>query len=178
MLKSHKYTPILLDEGRSDVFLNDLDPLLRRQLARRIQQWYDIKRVIEEHHLGDAVRFDFPLVLALASEMKGITDYRGSKNLGFVFFEDSHFSPAALTEAQTYDIIVAGSMWNAEILADDWNMSHIGLVLQGVDLKTFHPAPKQNLYVLLFLATLFVSAVPCVHFLSHFTHLVLISVLF
>lgn len=43
-------------------------------------------------------------------------------------------------------MIVAGSTWNAEIMADDWNMTHIGLVLQGVDLNLYSPYPKKNLY--------------------------------
>ena len=94
LLRSDEYTPILLDDARGDVFLYDMDSTLRWQLRKRTEQWNLIKQVITEHNLEPFVRFDFPLVLALASEMKGITEYRGSKNIGFMFFEDTYFSPA------------------------------------------------------------------------------------
>eukprot|EP00698_Gefionella_okellyi_P025133 TRINITY_DN9086_c0_g1_i1.p1 TRINITY_DN9086_c0_g1~~TRINITY_DN9086_c0_g1_i1.p1 ORF type:complete len:569 (-),score=106.49 TRINITY_DN9086_c0_g1_i1:9-1715(-) len=146
LLKSDEFTPILLDEARGDVFLYDMDSSLRWQLRKRTDQWKEIEALIAKENLGDAVKFDFPLVLALASEMKGITDYRGSKNIGFMFFEDPHFSDEALIEGKTYDIIIGGSTWNSDVLRNDWKQDHVYPVLQGVDLQTFSPKPKQGLY--------------------------------
>lgn len=57
---------LLHTQGRADVFLNDLDPTLRRQLKARVDQWYQIKALIEQHRLDPYVKFDFPLVRAIA----------------------------------------------------------------------------------------------------------------
>ena len=63
---------------------------------------------------------------------------------GIVFLEDTRVDAAALARARSYDVMVAGSSWNAALL-QAWDVPNVRLVLQGVDPSVFHPAPASGL---------------------------------
>lgn len=67
------------------------------------------------------------------------------RNVGVVFFEDTRFTETARARAATLDLIVAGSTWNAQVLADQ-GFERVVTVLQGIDPSVFHPAPRRRLF--------------------------------
>lgn len=68
----------------------------------------------------------------------------GKRNIGFIFFETTHFSARGLARAQELDLVITGSRWNAEILANA-GIKKVAYVMQGVDLERFAQAkPKRN----------------------------------
>ena len=62
--------------------------------------------------------------------------HRGEKNVGFIFFENTAFSTRGLERAQAYDLIIAGSRWNAQLLTKA-GIKKVAYVMQGVDLDRF-----------------------------------------
>jgi glycosyltransferase involved in cell wall biosynthesis len=58
------------------------------------------------------------------------------------FFESAVIPPQNLEDAKRFDLIIAGSSWNAEILAKHNLQVPVRTVLQGVDLELFQPGPK------------------------------------
>ncbi|MCC7195152.1 MAG: tetratricopeptide repeat protein [Gemmatimonadaceae bacterium] len=69
---------------------------------------------------------------------------RGKAHTGVIFFEDTAWDAAAIARARSYDGIIAGSTWNAELLRAV-GITNVSLVLQGVDPAVFHPAPRAGL---------------------------------
>lgn len=65
---------------------------------------------------------------------------RGKKNVGFTFFETTVFSPRGFERGQSLDLILAGSRWNAQILAQS-GFKKVAYVMQGVDTQRFAPNP-------------------------------------
>jgi tetratricopeptide (TPR) repeat protein/glycosyltransferase involved in cell wall biosynthesis len=70
---------------------------------------------------------------------------RARKNVGVVFFEDTHFAPDAIDQAAALDAIIAGSSWNAEVLRA-YGLRNVHTVIQGVDPTVFHPAERTGLF--------------------------------
>jgi glycosyltransferase involved in cell wall biosynthesis len=68
----------------------------------------------------------------------------GDRNIGFIFFETTLFSSEGLARANTLDLILTGSRWNAQILSK-MGLKNVAYVMQGVDLTRFDNAqPKSN----------------------------------
>lgn len=67
------------------------------------------------------------------------------RNAGVIFFEDTRISPDALERGRRYDVIVAGSSWNAEVLRAN-GLDNVELSLQGIDPTLFHPAAPSGLF--------------------------------
>ena len=65
--------------------------------------------------------------------------------VGIVFFEDTDLDKEAIANAQTYDRLIAGSSWNAQLLTST-GLSHVETILQGIDPTLFHPAPKLGIW--------------------------------
>ena len=69
----------------------------------------------------------------------------GVKNVGVIFFEDTHFDDAAINYAALHDAIIAGSSWNAEVLRA-YGLTNVHTVIQGIDPSVFHPAPRTGMF--------------------------------
>jgi glycosyltransferase involved in cell wall biosynthesis len=69
----------------------------------------------------------------------------GVKNVGVIFFEDTHFDDTAIAYAALHDAIIAGSSWNAEVLRA-YGLTNVHSVVQGVDPSVFHPASRTGLF--------------------------------
>lgn len=112
--------------------------------------------VLARHALSDAID-----ALRLPADERGLLALRAlgnrltgadtgrwpeaARNVGFVFFEDTHFDDEALARGHALDRIVAGSTWNAEVLRAH-GLDHVEVALQGVDPTLFHPAPRADLF--------------------------------
>ena len=70
---------------------------------------------------------------------------RAVKNVGVVFFEDTHFDTSAIQRARSLDAIIAGSAWNGDLLRAH-GLDNVHTVLQGIDPTVFHPAPRNGLF--------------------------------
>jgi glycosyltransferase involved in cell wall biosynthesis len=70
---------------------------------------------------------------------------RADRNVGVVFFEDTHFDAQAVERAQSLDAIVAGSTWNGDVLRAH-GLTNVHTVVQGIDPTVFHPAPRSGMF--------------------------------
>lgn len=68
-----------------------------------------------------------------------------ARHAGVIFYEDTALDAAALGRARSYDLMIAGSTWNAELLKA-LGVPNVRMVLQGVDPSLFHPAPRTGLF--------------------------------
>jgi glycosyltransferase involved in cell wall biosynthesis len=68
-----------------------------------------------------------------------------ARNAGVIFFEDTGLDAAAIARARSFDLMIAGSTWNAEVLKA-LGVPNVRLVLQGVDPSLFHRAPSTGMF--------------------------------
>ncbi len=89
------------------------------------------------------LKVDFPLLLALNDDLSFfdlLSGARGHPMVGVPFFESAVISPENVAGAKRFDLIVAGSTWNAQVMAQH-GIGHVRTCLQGVDLALFKPGP-------------------------------------
>jgi glycosyltransferase involved in cell wall biosynthesis len=85
---------------------------------------------------------------ALGNRLQGAPSWEAlpaRRNAGVIFFEDTELGPDAAEKAARFDLIVAGSSWNAQIL-EARGIGHVVNVPQGIDPSIFHPAPRAGLF--------------------------------
>jgi tetratricopeptide (TPR) repeat protein/glycosyltransferase involved in cell wall biosynthesis len=70
---------------------------------------------------------------------------RAERNVGIVFFEDTHFDAEAIDRGRALDAVIAGSSWNSELLRAH-GLANIHTVIQGIDPTVFHPAPRTGAF--------------------------------
>lgn len=73
----------------------------------------------------------------------GETDLVGSPDVAVVFIVDTNLDSAARERSKRYDLIVAGSSWNLDLLTAA-GIGPVAFVLQGIDHTLFHPAPRSG----------------------------------
>ncbi len=69
--------------------------------------------------------------------------YRGSRNIGFTFFEETAIPDDAVVAAKTFDAMRTGSNWNRDHLLSR-GIENVVCVHQGIDTGTFHPRPESG----------------------------------
>ncbi len=67
----------------------------------------------------------------------------GSHNIGFIFFELTNFTPRGIKSTNQFDIILAGSRWNANLL-NDLGIKRVAYVMQGIDPIAFNTAVNKK----------------------------------
>ncbi len=91
-------------------------------------------------------RLDFPFLHAMGGDFDfiyptaGIT---GAPNIGVTFFESDEFTPAGIERARRFDLIIAGSTWNKDVL-ERHGLTRVAFCPQGVDLARFVPRARQG----------------------------------
>lgn len=127
----------------------DVDPLELRRLGPSLHRSITVQAELKA---VEGLRVETPdLVLqALHNGLDPIssahgTYVQGSPDIGIAFLEQSPLSWEASQQLQRYPMIVAGSTWNQQLLQAA-GAPHVELVLQGVDVSHFHPAPRRNLF--------------------------------
>lgn len=129
---STKAEPIL---GEAPM-LQGLGPLTERRVR-------EMRRSTALEDSSSAVR-----LTALGNHVLGaprIGQGKVARNAGVIFYEDTSLDAAALGRARSYDLIIAGSTWNAEWLKA-LGVPNVRMVLQGVDPSLFHCAPRTGVY--------------------------------
>ena len=120
-----------------------LDPVRSRALA----QVRDASRALSEALSGIAgdVDVNAPVLHPLGNDLEGDKRFiAGPTNAGVIFMTGTAITAAGRQRAQRYNLIVAGSEWNARLLREG-GVDHVVTVLQGVDPGLFHPAPTSGL---------------------------------
>ena len=87
-------------------------------------------------------------VLAGLGNYFSAADYipvKGDRHIGVIFSEVHDINKNHLEKIKPFDLMVAGSTWNTEILRSK-GVPNVRTVLQGIDPSLFHPAPRNNLF--------------------------------
>lgn len=90
---------------------------------------------------GEVSMLDAPLLECVAGKdmMPLNPKIRGTRTVGYSFFEDNILKPAWIENARRhYDWIATGSSWCTQVLKDR-GLEQVSTVLQGVDHRMFHP---------------------------------------
>ncbi|MGK7904359.1 MAG: tetratricopeptide repeat protein [Hormoscilla sp.] len=133
---------LLLSSPALSNLVNPLHQVLLRPLMANQQQ---IQTVINQNP-GKQIAFNVPVLHALGNNFgAGKANLVGKPTVGMIFFENTLLTPDAIARARSYDLIVAGSTWNAEVLKSN-GLNHVAAIFQGIDPTIFHPAPKSNLF--------------------------------
>jgi len=82
------------------------------------------------HSLGDGLQFDDVLM-----------GTKGTPQVGVPFFESATIPKKNVEGATAFDVIIAGSTWNAEVMTRH-GLANVRTCLQGVDLDLFKPGVK------------------------------------
>jgi glycosyltransferase involved in cell wall biosynthesis/Flp pilus assembly protein TadD len=82
---------------------------------------------------------DFPGLIALGNDFSRHPCLgRTAREIGVIFLEDTHLSAAGRARAISFDLVIAGATWGAEILRG-LGLTNVKTVLQGIDPSLFHP---------------------------------------
>ncbi|MCS6958596.1 MAG: tetratricopeptide repeat protein [Pseudanabaenaceae cyanobacterium SKYGB_i_bin29] len=138
------YQPVLLSAAGLDS--GHYNPLMQKLIAPLLAEWYRLHQLLGQNPQG-VFQLDVPVVHALGNGIScGSRDkFVGSRNIGFIFFENTLITEEDKQRAKQYDLILAGSSWNTRILKQN-GIDHVYTVLQGIDPTLFHPAPKSGLF--------------------------------
>jgi glycosyltransferase involved in cell wall biosynthesis len=89
---------------------------------------------------------DFPFLHALGDNLEFLyptQDMKGKPDVGVIFFETEGFTKENVARAGRFDLIIAGSTWNKEVL-ERQGLKRVAFCPQGVDVARFTPRPRQN----------------------------------
>jgi len=130
--------------SRADVAVDPLRAEVARAVADRSAPLW---RMIDQSS-AEMVEVDGPLLSGLGRDLLcgpvAPGRYLTSKGMmiGVPFIEEAGISAAGRRRGAQYDLLIAGSGWNDDVL------SRAGLdstfIMQGVDRSIFHPAPKRG----------------------------------
>jgi len=112
--------------------------LLRPALFKR-REWH-------ARSARGGLKLDFPMLLSLGDKLDFydvLNGTRGRPTVGIPFFESATIPAANIETARQFDLIVAGSSWNAEVMAGH-GLANVRTCLQGVDLDIFKPGRKSE----------------------------------
>ncbi|MBP0008550.1 MULTISPECIES: tetratricopeptide repeat protein [unclassified Roseofilum] len=127
--------------------IQNLHPLHQVLLRPVFEEQKILQRFLNQS-LGKALKSDFPIFHGLGHGLGKsplMEHVYGHSSVGIVFIEDTHLEQQAIANAKTYDRLIAGSSWNAEVLTSA-GISHVETILQGIDPTLFHPAAKLGIW--------------------------------
>ena len=124
--------PEYIDEADRTLFqpLMQEQRAIEQQVASQAQGVVTLGGVHVLHSLGNNLE-----------EPPEAARFRGEPNVGFTFFENMTFGPEVVEKNSHFQILMAGSTWNADALRD-MGFPRVGCVFQGVDWDNFAPGPK------------------------------------
>ena len=127
-----------------------IDAMRRRRIESAIKA---SRRLIEglAGHRGGKINSSSLVLHGLGNRLGAVAsahdvDLGGASNIGVLFIEDTTVDAEVRERAKRYQMLIAGSTWNKEVL-DGGNVGvPVKVVLQGVDRTLFHPAPRTGLF--------------------------------
>lgn len=145
-------TQALLQRGRETPlpsYANDhtpfCDPLWLSRLRDLEHQAGELRRQLAELPAGAQLATSARLCLSPMGNAIEPPRLVARHQVGVTFFECSRFAPQFLQNLQAYDLVVAGSRWNAELLGQLAPGVPVELVHQGIDASRFNPVPVPRL---------------------------------
>lgn len=130
--------PLLLNETN----LNLIAPTYHAMLQPLIDEQ---QRLVENAAHIESVGLQDTLILHSSGNNLVHNDvsarYRGVRNAGFTFFEETAIPAPAIAAAKTFDTMRTGSDWNRDYLLSR-GLSDVICIHQGVDSTTFQPRAK------------------------------------
>jgi len=142
LVRRDDFAPVILAAAERSLTPDALRPLARalRESAYTRSAWTGTGNAV--------VGFDGVMLRALGNNFGGADGWnhvRARRNVGVIFFEDTRFDADAIERARSFDLIVAGCTWNADILRAR-GLDNVTVAFQGVDPHVFHPAPRTGKY--------------------------------
>ena len=130
--------------SRADVAADPLRASVAKAVADRSAPLW---RLVEQSS-AESVEVEGPLLNGLGRDLScgpvASGRYLATRGVmvGVPFIEEAAISAAGRKRGAQYDLLIAGSGWNADVLARAGFDSTC--VMQGVDRSIFHPAPKRG----------------------------------
>lgn len=107
-------------------------PALQPALA----EWQTQQRIFENNSQKN-LHSDTTVIHSFGNDFTYTNDrHWGRRNIGFIFFETTGFSARGLARAHELDLVLTGSRWNAQLLANA-GLQKVAYVMQGVDTERF-----------------------------------------
>jgi glycosyltransferase involved in cell wall biosynthesis len=100
------------------------------------------------NHRPGPIATGFPVMHALLNGFMATPAterFKGSPDIGAIFLEDAALTDEMLDRARRYDLIVAGSNWNEQVLRR-YGLSSVTTVIQGIDPARFYPGTKPGAF--------------------------------
>lgn len=129
------------------------DPFTPEQVGGDLDYW-ELQRLLPGQDEGaalarvESVEVDCPLLVGIGDEAMrpGSKGGRGSRTVGYTFFEKNVLDPEAIEYARAhYDLVATGSTWCTEILRRG-GLAAVETVIQGVDPAVFEPSLREREY--------------------------------
>ncbi|HEY1719835.1 MAG TPA: tetratricopeptide repeat protein [Magnetospirillaceae bacterium] len=127
-----------------------VDAMRRRRIQPEIKA---SRRLIDglAGHRGEKINSSSLVLHGLGNRLTAVAsahdvDLGGKHNIGVLFIEDTTVDDQVKERAKRYELLIAGSTWNKEVLDGGNCGTPIKVVLQGVDRTLFHPAPRTGLF--------------------------------
>lgn len=135
----------LIARRRQTVALNITDaemlpPLARMRLAH-VGDWTVMQNQLKELRVETAL-------IALGNHGTGLElsdRLKAHRTFAGIFSEDTGWTPEEIDRLNQFELVVAGSSWNAEILRRA-GVQKVATVIQGVDPAHWHPAPADAVF--------------------------------
>jgi glycosyltransferase involved in cell wall biosynthesis len=132
---------LVSNEIRPESFENDLDFRFFKGLQISQEEFDSLKN-------QKSVNLESPILQAMNNNnyLPNWPGLRGSKNIGYTFFEDNIIPRQNIENADRYyDWVVAGSSWCEEMLRF-YGLSKVTTIIQGIDPMVFNPNHKEKEY--------------------------------
>ena len=114
-----------------------------KYLKKELSQRLNIINFDEHPEIVNSGKVNGPVFHALNNnDFSGLFPVRGTKNIGYTFFE-YELSEAAIKNAANYDLVLGGSSWNEKKLRER-GVSNTGVLIQGIDPELFYPSDRET----------------------------------
>lgn len=141
LLEQGSFAPLPTCENLHTSFC---DPLWLAHLRQLEQQSAPIREQLKALPQGHQLSTSADICLTALGNGIALPRFQARRQVGVTFFERTHFAPAELERLKAYNLVVAGSRWNAQLLSTSAPCP-VALVHQGVDFSRFNPAPVPRL---------------------------------
>ncbi|MDP3148610.1 MAG: tetratricopeptide repeat protein [Ignavibacteria bacterium] len=112
---------------------------LKRELSKKI----NLVSIDEDENLQNNTTIDGTVLHALVDiDMNSLYKVRGSKNIGYAFFE-YELTPLSLQNLKKYDLVLVGSTWNKKKL-EQAGIKNVEVLIQGIDPDIFYPSESET----------------------------------